>query len=138
MKGGPAARKEGPKEGPRRSARVPLEHDEQCALHRWLLARDIPHFAIPNGAILGGHNRYAQLARLRAEGFAPGAPDLILLPPVPKAPHLRCAIELKRTKGGQLSPAQRGVHPVMRKCDWVVIVARGWKHAAEELEGLGY
>lgn len=78
--------------------RIPTEHEEQREVVMWFRRKygTIRIFAIPNG----GFRSRATAARLKAEGVSPGVPDLF----VPK--HLLW-IEMKRLKGGKLSPEQR-------------------------------
>ena len=54
------------------------EHEEQAAFVDWLRWNKIPAFAIPNGAMLGGRNKYALLNKLKAEGLEPGVPDVFI------------------------------------------------------------
>ena len=88
--------------------RIPTEHEEQREVVRWFRQkyRPIRIFAIPNG----GYRSRATAARLKAEGVARGVPDLFV-------PAHNLWIEMKRVKGGRLSPDQR---------DWI-----------KYLEGLG-
>lgn len=117
---------------------VPTEHEEQCALmawaalHEWHEPRMAMLFAIPNG----GHRSPATAGRLKAEGVRAGVPDLCL-PVVGRARRDLAAelapclwIELKRTKGGAVSPEQRAWHERLRKQGHRVEVCRGWIAAA--------
>mgnify|MGYP001562933909 CR=1 FL=1 len=52
----------------------PTEHEEQAAFCRWLDAKGIGYFAVPNGARV----RPAQAKKLKAEGMTAGAPDLVI------------------------------------------------------------
>lgn len=54
------------------------EHDEQVAVVAWCRLNKIPIFSVPNGAVLGGRNKYALLNKLKAEGLEPGVPDLFI------------------------------------------------------------
>jgi hypothetical protein len=112
----------------------PTEHQEQRTLCAWLAVRSIGYFALPNAA-----KRSVRLAaRMKAEGMMAGAPDLVLLPAPPKAPLARVAIELKRQKGGKVSPQQTAFHERMRDAGWIVLVAFGAGDAAQQLMALGY
>lgn len=65
----------------------PTEADEQRTVFEW--AQMARHrwpelalmYAIPNGAMLGGHNRFAVIAALKAQGLKPSVPDLCLPAP---------------------------------------------------------
>ena len=88
--------------------RIPTEHEEQREVVKWFRRKYAPVriFAIPNG----GFRSRATAGRLKAEGVARGVPDLFV-------PAHNLWIEMKRVKGGRLSPDQR---------DWI-----------KYLEGLG-
>ena len=55
---------------------IPSEHSEQRELVKRLRRRGILVAAVPNGAHLRGGRRAA--AQLKAEGMAPGIPDLLI------------------------------------------------------------
>lgn len=81
------------------------EHAEQVSLVQWF-DKEFPKlrgrlFAIPNG----GHRHPAEAARLKLEGVRAGVPDLFL--PVPAGGKHGLFIEMKREKGGRLSPEQK-------------------------------
>lgn len=95
------------------------EHRAQAALVQWLAAKGVLAMAIPNGA----RRSARQAAYLRAEGMIAGAPDLILSRRTPGGSP--CAIEMKRAKGGRLSPSQEAMHSRLRAEGWVVLVCRG-------------
>jgi hypothetical protein len=92
-------------------------------------------FSVPNGAILGGKNRFALLRKLQKEGFLGGAPDLVLMDRTPDGRPV--AIEMKRQEGGVSSDAQKSVHAEMRARGWVVIVAKGAEDALRQLHEVG-
>ncbi len=110
------------------------EHAEQAQLVEYLNRLNVPSFAVPNGAQLGGKNRFAMLRKLKNEGLRTGAPDLVL---IRLADGLPVAIEMKRPGGGRVSPVQRETHQLMRDEGWVVVVAYGFQDARVQLEDLG-
>lgn len=119
---------------------VPTEHADQVALFSWA---DIAAwgavpgaadalalmFAIPNG----GRRDKATAGKLKAEGVRAGVPDVCL--PVRSAGGTRIGlwIELKRERGGTVSPAQRDWHARLEAAGHRVVVARGWQAAAEAI-----
>ena len=112
----------------------PTEHEEQAAFCRWLDAKGIGYFAVPNGARV----RPAQAKKLKAEGMTAGAPDLVIyadaesvVPVYGRRPPV--AVEMKRQTRGTVSPAQREMHAALRLSGWVVIVARGCKDAIRQI-----
>lgn len=66
-------------------------------------------FAVPNGAVLGGQNRFAMFQKLKAEGFKSGVADVLYLQP--RGGYAFLALEFKaqdqrgRANGG-MSPEQ--------------------------------
>ena len=98
------------------------EHAEQVSLVQWLDAThpDLLYFAIPNG----GARNIVTARKLKAEGVKAGVPDLFL-------PSLRLFIELKRTKGGKVSPAQRDMAQRLEACGYRVVVCKGAREAVD-------
>jgi len=66
-------------------------------------------FSVPNGLMIGGENKFAILAKFRAEGYKNGISDLIYLQP--RGPYTCLCIEMKAPdqqdkKDGGISPEQ--------------------------------
>ena len=104
---------------------VPTEHAEQVTLisefeKRW---PDLRILAIPNGGFR--HKNTAKM--LQAEGVRKGVPDLFV-------PALNLWIELKRTKGGRVSPEQRDWIDYLNSIGHTAVVARGYLDALEQIE----
>lgn len=102
-----------------------LEHKEQVALCKWLDARKVRYFAIPNG----GARDAVTGARLKAEGVKPGVPDLFI-------PEMRLFIEMKRRDGGATTNAQKEWAEYLRGEGYRVEVCRGWIEAKDQIEAL--
>jgi len=104
--------------------RIKTEHEEQRELVAWFRRThpDVLIFAIPNGGFRGK----AAAGRLKVEGVVPGIPDLFV-------PAWRLWIEMKRVKGGVLSPEQKGVIPYLEKVGYRVIVGRGCADAMAQI-----
>lgn len=102
-----------------------LEHKEQVALCKWLDARKVRYFAIPNG----GARDAVTGARLKAEGVKPGVPDLFI-------PEMRLFIEMKRRDGGATTKAQREWAEYLRSVGYRVEVCHGWDDARAILDPL--
>ena len=83
----------------------PTEHAEQVTLVQWFDTTYPQYagrlFAIPNG----GWRAKAQALKLQLEGVRSGVPDLFL--PVAANGKHGLFIEMKRSKGGRLSPEQK-------------------------------
>jgi hypothetical protein len=107
---------------------MPSEDHEQALTVQWF-RRTYPGvliFAIPNG----GHRHIAVAAKLKATGSVKGIPDLYV-------PRHKLWIEMKRRKGGQLSPEQKEIIDYLQLIGDRVIVCRGFDDAkAQILEAL--
>lgn len=110
------------------------EDDEQMALMewaersrgRWPELRLLLH--IPNG----GSRGVVEAARFKAMGVKAGVPDLFL-------PAARCGyhglwIELKRAKGGRVSPEQMAWLGALEVQGYAAKVCHGWEEAAAALK----
>ena len=76
-------------------------------------------FAIPNG----GFRNSKEAARLKAEGVLAGVPDLMVA--VARNGRNGLFIEMKREKGGRVSPAQRAVIEDLEGAGYSVAIGRG-------------
>ena len=78
--------------------KIPSEHEEQVLFVQWFRRTyvDVRIFAIPNGE----KRSQSAGARLKAEGVSAGVPDLYI-------PAWNTWIEMKRSKGGRISPKQK-------------------------------
>ena len=109
--------------------KLPTEHDEQVTLIKrcdWNKKR-FPAlrllYAIPNGGV-----RHVIVARkLKAEGVRAGVPDLCL--PVPRGGKHGLYLEMKRTKGGEVSKAQKEWHEALRQEGYECAIAKGAEEA---------
>ena len=106
---------------------IPSELQEQKAFIQWLQLKHIPYFAIPNG---GKRTRW-QAAQAKQEGMVAGAPDIAVILP----DGLTLWIEMKRRKGGQISPAQKAFGQTLLDNGHHYRVCRGWEDAMEFVSG---
>ena len=111
-------------------APVPSEDYEQMALIDWcnLLARRFPDlsllYAIPNAG-----NRHINFAvKQKKMGLQAGVPDLHL--PIARHGYHSLYIEMKRIRGGQLSPDQKAWVKVLRYEGHRVEITKGWGEAS--------
>ncbi len=108
------------------SEHCPSEHEEQRALVEWWRkTRKERIFAIPNG----GARSKIQGAKFKAEGVSPGVPDLCI-------PELGVYIEMKRQKGGSLSPYQKDWIAYLEAIGYTVIIGKGFEDARRQLDRL--
>lgn len=110
---------------------IPTESEEQMTLMSWASLASGAHpelrllYHVPNG----GSRGKAEAGRFRAEGVKSGVPDLCL--PVARGEWHGLYIELKRTKGGHVSPEQERWISALREQGYAALVARGWEQARE-------
>ena len=104
------------------------EDQEQMLFIQWF-RRQYPAiriFAIPNG----GHRHPAVAAKLKATGTVAGVPDLYV-------PAWKLWIEMKRAKGGVLSPAQKDWLSYLVGIGDTVLVGHGFEDAMAKVQQLG-
>lgn len=115
------------------SVPVPTEHEEQKMLFEWWERtqwhkQGIVMAAIPNG----GLRNVITAKRLKAEGVIAGMPDILLC--AARGGYHGLFIEMKRTKGGKLSEAQRSLHGSLRWAGYAVNVCKGFDYARQIVE----
>lgn len=107
------------------------EDEEQQALFRWIAfaAGRYPKLKlcihIPNE----GKRSAANGAKLKRMGLRPGAPDVFL--PVSNGKYNNLFIEMKRTKGGKVSAAQKRFIEDLNKYGNLAVVCNGWEEAVK-------
>lgn len=106
---------------------LPSEHQEQAGFVQWFRARwpRVLIFAIPNG----GKRNLSTARNLKLEGVVPGVPDLYI-------PAWGIWVEMKRQKGGRLSPDQEEMIHYLESIGHDVIVGYGAADASEKLLSL--
>ena len=100
------------------------EHLEQAHLVMWFRRTypDILIFAIPNG----GMRSKSQAMKLKVEGVVPGIPDLFV-------PEWKLWIEMKKVKGGKISPEQQNMIDYLQSVGYSVIVGLGAENAKAQI-----
>ena len=103
---------------------IPSEHSEQVGFVNWFRAKfpDVLIYAIPNG----GYRAISTAKALRAEGVVRGIPDLHI-------PAWRVWVEMKRVKGGRLSPEQKDMIAYLEGIGDSVIVGKGAADASAQV-----
>lgn len=106
------------------------ESQEQQLLFEWaaLSAGKWPELALMYHIPNGGSRSKAEAGRFRAEGVKSGVPDICL--PAARGGYHGLYIELKRVKGGRVSPAQQGWISALRDQGYYACVCKGWDDAA--------
>lgn len=102
---------------------TPLEEVEQRNVIIYCAYAGIPVFAIPNG---GSRDR-REAARLTAQGVKKGVPDLFIPRAAGKFHGL--FIEMKREKGGRLSPDQAEWIALLRREGYAAYACAGFDNA---------
>lgn len=102
---------------------IPSEHIEQRNFVAWFRQqfKNVRIFAIPNG----GARSKATAMQLKLEGVAPGVPDLFI-------PEWLLWIEMKRAKGGRLSPPQKDWIQYLEGIGHTVLVCHGCDDAIQQ------
>lgn len=105
--------------------RIPTEHEEQRQLVMWFRQTHSPVriFAIPNG----GLRSKSAAAKLKVEGVSAGVPDLFI-------PAFKLWIEMKRIKGGRLSPDQKDWLEYLKNNGYTCFVCNGADEAKFKIE----
>lgn len=105
------------------------EHEEQRNFVMWMRQthKEARIFAIPNG----GQRSRTTGAKLKAEGVSAGVPDLYI-------PLWRCWVEMKREKGGNISPRQKDWIKYLKKIGDTVIIGYGCEDAKNKIASLCY
>ena len=110
---------------------IPTEDTEQAHIFAWAAwasgkypELDLMHH-IPNG----GKRSKSEAARFKVQGVKAGVPDIFL--PCARGGYHGLYIELKRTKGGKISAAQKEWIDALRGQGYKVIVCYGFDEARE-------
>lgn len=110
--------------------RIPLETEEQQMLFQWVefQLKRYPELALLYHISNEGKRNPR---RAKAEGIKAGVPDLCL--PVPRGNNHGAYIEMKRRKGGKITPEQAEWMERLRAQGYAVACCRGWEPAAKFL-----
>jgi len=128
-----------------RALLAPTEHAEQRAVVAWARTMEPKWpelallFAIPNQGRAGGRQGARWGARMAEEGLRAGLPDLMLPAarqrPLPQSGSFHGVfVEMKRSVGGQLSPAQKQWLGALEAAGYFCVVAPGAAVAIRALE----
>ena len=111
-------------------ARIPLETEEQQALFQWVRyqLKQYPELELLYHISNEGRRNPR---RAKAEGIKAGVPDLCL--PVPRGKNHGAYIEMKRRKGGRITPQQIAWMERLQQQGYAVACCNGWESAAKFL-----
>lgn len=112
-----------------------LEHQEQAALFAWarLAQGRYPELRLLNASLSGVRLFPGQARKAKGLGMVRGFPDVFL--PVRKAGYGGLFIELKRPRGGKLTPEQRAWLEELGEQGYLAVCCRGFEEARRVLEG---
>jgi len=111
------------------------EAADQAALFRWAAYQRGKYpelrmlMAVPNG----GSRHLAEATNLKRQGVRAGFPDMLLL--VPRGGYHGLAIELKRQRGGTVSPEQTEWLVALTEQGYKATVCRGFDEAVRTIMG---
>lgn len=110
------------------------EADEQETLMEWARVREgkWPELKLLHHIPNGGSRNKTEAARLQFQGVKPGVPDLCL--PVARGGYHGLYIELKRRKGGKISPVQTAWLDALREQGYKAVVCWGWEDGKNVIE----
>jgi len=105
--------------------KLPTERQEQIWFVVWLQKRGYRVSASANG----GSRNLLEAINLKKMGVSKGFPDVEV--PLPAGPYHGFYVEMKRQKGGKLSPEQAEWLNYLREKGYYAEVARGFEAAKE-------
>ena len=110
------------------------EYQEQCTVFKWAKLNEYryPCLKLLFGSMMGLKTPYAQLNKAKKAGMKAGKPDINL--PVGRGGYCGLWIELKRKKGGKLTPAQDNMLKLLADHGNYVHVCRGADAAIRVIE----
>ena len=111
--------------------KIPTEHQEQVLLCKYLDFMKINYFAVPNGIFLKDRrSTFAIMNKMKAEGLKKGFPDLLVF-----LPSKILFIELKKRKGGVISPEQKQWNTTINKFSYAkAVFCNGFESAKTIIE----
>ena len=113
---------------------VPTEAEEQEAVIEWAKAMEarVPELELLHHIPNGGRRSKAEAGRFKAQGVKAGVPDLSL--PVPRGRYHGLYVEMKRKRGGRISPEQEWWIERLQKQGYFVDVCFGADEAIRRIE----
>lgn len=109
---------------------IKSEHDEQCAFIRWCHNHPTePRLKLIYSHLNGMRASIGAAVKEKKAGATAGIPDLFL--PVPAGDYHGLYIELKKTKGGVVSDAQKMWIGLLSQQGYAVAVCKGKDEAVD-------
>lgn len=102
---------------------TPTEHEEQVALINWCDFHPDRRLKLIYSHLNGIRCNMGTAMKAKASGAKKGIPDLFL--PVPSKDYHGLYIELKRVKGGSLSPEQKEWLAILNENGYLAVQCKG-------------
>lgn len=114
---------------------IPAESVEQRAVACYLDSLGVLWCHVPNE----GKRKKSTGGFLVGQGLKKGCPDVLIFDSPPASPAVRgVAIEMKRKRGGKVSPEQQEWLDRLNGLGWITFVCQGANDALKVLKGLGW
>ena len=112
-------------------SRTPREDEEQSALFEWarMQSGKYPELELLHHIPNGGSRNKAEAAKLKRQGVKAGVPDICL--PIARGGSHGLYIELKRQRGGKVSPEQLNWLLALTEQGYTAVICTGWEAAAK-------
>lgn len=107
----------------RQTLGIPTEYEEQVKFSVWLTLKGVKHSASANG----GSRHLLEAIHLKKMGVSKGFPDIEI--PLPTKRYHGLYIEMKRLKGGKVTPEQKEWINYLNDKGYFATVARGFDEA---------
>lgn len=120
---------------------IPLEDEECFAFHQWLVMNNIPHAHIANESASGTKNAMIRGAKMKRMGQSRGVWDYEVYVPIKGVTgRVDCyelvKIEMKRQKGGTVSPEQKAWQKVYELAGIRCKVCKGAEEAIKFVKSI--
>ena len=112
--------------------KIPTEHDEQVKVIQWCDAHPDPRVSRIYSHLNGLRAPIGAAIKAKYSGGRKGIPDLFL--PVPCGQYHGLYIEMKRLKGGKLTPEQKDWIKFLNDSGYKAIVCKGHEAAIEMIK----
>lgn len=117
----------------------PTEEQEQKAFVDWLNAKHIPHHHSPNEGGFGNQQSRYRGAKMKRLGASKGFWDLVIFIPIEGITgsvdaYQQVMVEMKRQKGGTVSPEQKEWGKIYEKAGIPCKVCHGAEEAIKQVQ----
>lgn len=114
------------------TVKIPTEHDEQVKLIQWCDAHPDPRVPRIYSHLNGLRAPIGAVIKAKASGGRKGIPDLFL--PIASGGFHGLYIEMKRLKGGSLTPEQKDCIEFLNESGYKAMACRGHESAIKVIK----